>query len=129
MGMDALQATMNHRLGPCRPLYLSQLYSSCSKAFHFPWHSLAYARFHRSVSYVFSTATTWKAQTGYKIFTDLCALFIGGVATYEKRFNHRNLATLGVGIITMLLLLLCMSRDRIPTLSSQTINALRITKQ
>ena len=73
MGMDLLQAAMNHHLGYAGVVFIAVV------LFLFSFSTflgiLYYARC--NVSYVFGD--TWTAQTGYKIFL-LIMLFIGGVA-------------------------------------------------
>ena len=109
MGMDLLQAAMNHHLGYAGVVFIAVV------LFLFSFSTflgiLYYARC--NVSYVFGD--TWKAQTGYKIFL-LIMLFIGGVAAYEFVWE---LGDLGVGLMTVFNMI------AIVPLSGQAINALK----
>ena len=109
MGMDLLQAAMNHHLGYAGVVFIAVV------LFLFSFSTflgiLYYARC--NVSYVFGD--TWKAQTGYKIFL-LIMLFIGGVAAYEFVWE---LGDLGVGLMTLFNMI------AIVPLSGQAINALK----
>ena len=109
MGMDLLQAAMNHHLGYAGVVFIAVV------LFLFSFSTflgiLYYARC--NVSYVFGD--TWTAQTGYKIFL-LIMLFIGGVAAYEFVWE---LGDLGVGLMTVFNMI------AIVPLSGQAINALK----
>ena len=109
MGMDLLQAAMNHHLGYAGVVFIAVV------LFLFSFSTflgiLYYARC--NVAYVFGD--NWTAQTGYKIFL-LIMLFIGGVAAYEFVWE---LGDLGVGLMTVFNMI------AIVPLSSQAINALK----
>lgn len=109
MGMDLLQAAMNHHLGYAGVVFIAVV------LFLFSFSTflgiLYYARC--NVSYIFGD--TWTAQTGYKIFL-LIMLFIGGVAAYEFVWE---LGDLGVGLMTVFNMI------AIVPLSGQAINALK----
>ena len=91
MGMDLLQAAMNHHLGQFGVVFIAVI------LFLFSFSTfigvLFYAR--SNVAYIFGD--TWAAQTGYKIFA-LVMLFIGGVAAYTFVWD---LGDLGVGLMTI----------------------------
>ena len=109
MGMDLLQAAMNHHLGYAGVVFIAVV------LFLFSFSTflgiLYYARC--NVAYVFGD--NWTAQTGYKIFL-LIMLFIGGVAAYEFVWEFGDL---GVGLMTVFNMI------AIVPLSSQAINALK----
>lgn len=113
MGMDLLQAAMNHHLGQFGVVFIAVI------LFLFSFSTfvgiLFYAR--SNVAYVFGD--TWKAQTGYKIFA-LVMLFIGGVAAYTFVWD---LGDLGVGLMTIFNMI------AIIPLSGQAIAALKDYEQ
>lgn len=113
MGMDLLQAAMNHHLGQFGVVFIAVI------LFLFSFSTfvgiLFYAR--SNVAYVFGD--TWKAQTGYKIFA-LAMLFIGGVAAYTFVWD---LGDLGVGLMTIFNMI------AIIPLSGQAIAALKDYEQ
>lgn len=91
VGMDLLQAAMDHHMGKFGVVFIAVI------LFLFSFSTfigiLYYARC--NVAYVFGD--TWAAQTGYKIFA-LVMLFIGGVAAYTFVWD---LGDLGVGLMTI----------------------------
>lgn len=91
VGMDLLQAAMDHHMGKFGVVFIAVI------LFLFSFSTfigiLYYAR--SNVAYVFGD--TWAAQTGYKIFA-LAMLFIGGVAAYTFVWD---LGDLGVGLMTI----------------------------
>ncbi len=113
MGMDLLQAAMNHHLGQFGVVFIAVI------LFLFSFSTfvgiLFYAR--SNVAYVFGD--TWAAQTGYKIFA-LVMLFIGGVAAYTFVWD---LGDLGVGLMTIFNMI------AIIPLSGQAIAALKDYEQ
>lgn len=91
VGMDLLQAAMNHHLGSFGVIFIAVI------LFLFSFSTfigiLYYAR--SNVAYVFGDK--WIAQTGYKVFA-LAMLFIGGIAAYSFVWD---LGDLGVGLMTI----------------------------
>lgn len=91
VGMDLLQAAMNHHMGQFGVVFIAVI------LFLFSFSTfigiLYYARC--NVAYVFGDS--WTAQTCYKIFA-LVMLFVGGVAAYTFVWD---LGDLGVGLMTI----------------------------
>lgn len=109
VGMDLLQAAMDHHMGKFGVVFIAVI------LFLFSFSTfigiLYYARC--NVAYVFGD--TWTAQTGYKIFA-LIMLFIGGVAAYTFVWD---LGDLGVGLMTIFNMI------AIIPLSGQALDALK----
>ena len=111
VGMDLLQAAMNHHMGQFGVVFIAVI------LFLFSFSTfigiLYYARC--NVAYVFGDS--WTAQTCYKIFA-LVMLFVGGVAAYTFVWD---LGDLGVGLMTIFNMVV------IIPLSGQAIAALKLS--
>lgn len=91
MGMDLLQAAMNHHIGQFGVIFIAII------LFLFSFSTFLGIMFYArgNVAYIFGD--NWKSQNIYKIF-GLCMLFAGGLAQYTFVWE---LGDLGVGLMTI----------------------------
>ena len=91
MGMDLLQAAMNHHIGQAGVIFIAVI------LFLFSFSTFLGIMFYArgNVAYVFGD--NWKSQNAYKIFA-LGMLYAGGMAQYTFVWE---LGDLGVGLMTV----------------------------